>query len=275
LNLGGGGSGGASNAFTIMQPISGTAPTASSATDTLTFTSSDSSISVAGNSGTKTLDFTIPSTIPGARTFSGALTFSAGGTITLSGGTSTTFARSGPKAGIRLMDSDTYLTVPGIDFLAGAAGTTLVGEWDASQFIISTRMEFFADATYDIGQTYRPRNIRASGTITAANYMLMQGPIVTGVNYITSGSNTTLPANTHLVILDPASPTASQTITMPTTGNSVDGLVVVISVGAQGVTALTVNANTGQTIVGGGALGTVTATSIGWVYRSTVWHRYF
>lgn len=40
-----------------MQPISGTSPTATSSSDTLTFSSSDSSISIAGNSGTKTLDF--------------------------------------------------------------------------------------------------------------------------------------------------------------------------------------------------------------------------
>jgi hypothetical protein len=46
-----------SNSFTIMQPPLGTSPTASSATDTLTFASSDSSVTITGNSGTKTLDF--------------------------------------------------------------------------------------------------------------------------------------------------------------------------------------------------------------------------
>lgn len=54
LALTGGGSG---NSFTIMQPITGTSPTATSSADTLTFTSSDSSIQIIGNSGTKTLDF--------------------------------------------------------------------------------------------------------------------------------------------------------------------------------------------------------------------------
>jgi len=49
--------GGGSNSFTIMQPDAGTAPTAESATDTLTFTSSDASITITGNSTTDTLDF--------------------------------------------------------------------------------------------------------------------------------------------------------------------------------------------------------------------------
>lgn len=47
------------NAFGIMQPITGTSPTATTASDTLTFTSTDSSIGIAGNSGTNTLDVTL------------------------------------------------------------------------------------------------------------------------------------------------------------------------------------------------------------------------
>lgn len=54
----GSGSGGG-NSFTIMQPITGTSPTADSPNDTLNFTSSDSSIGIAGNSTTDTLDFTV------------------------------------------------------------------------------------------------------------------------------------------------------------------------------------------------------------------------
>lgn len=48
-----------SNAFTIFQPDSGTAPTADSGSDTLTMTSGDSSISVAGNSTTDTIDLEV------------------------------------------------------------------------------------------------------------------------------------------------------------------------------------------------------------------------
>lgn len=48
-----------SNAFTIFQPDSGTAPTADSGSDTLTMTSSDSSLSIAGNSTTDTLDLEV------------------------------------------------------------------------------------------------------------------------------------------------------------------------------------------------------------------------
>lgn len=58
FNVGSGG-GGASSAFTIIQPITGTSPTATGPNSTLTFTSSDSSLGIAGNSGTNTVDFTM------------------------------------------------------------------------------------------------------------------------------------------------------------------------------------------------------------------------
>lgn len=48
-----------SDSFTTMQPITGTSPVATSPNDTLTFISSDGSISIEGNSGTDTLDFTV------------------------------------------------------------------------------------------------------------------------------------------------------------------------------------------------------------------------
>lgn len=50
------GSGGG-NSFTIWQPDHGTSPTASSSTDTMDVTSSDSSITITGNSSTKSLNF--------------------------------------------------------------------------------------------------------------------------------------------------------------------------------------------------------------------------
>lgn len=45
--------------FGIVQPITGTSPTATVQNDTLTFTSSNGSVGIAGNSGTKTIDFTV------------------------------------------------------------------------------------------------------------------------------------------------------------------------------------------------------------------------
>lgn len=45
--------------FAIWQGTSGTAPTADSAADTVNLTSSDSSLGIAGNSGTDVLDFTV------------------------------------------------------------------------------------------------------------------------------------------------------------------------------------------------------------------------
>jgi hypothetical protein len=51
------GSGGSSNSFVIWQPPTGTSPTASSSSDTMTLTSSDGSLIITGNSTTDTLDF--------------------------------------------------------------------------------------------------------------------------------------------------------------------------------------------------------------------------
>jgi hypothetical protein len=67
-----------SNSFALMQPITGTTPTASSSTDTLTFTSSDSSISVIGNSTTKTLDFKRAGTDAGITQLTGDVTAGPG-----------------------------------------------------------------------------------------------------------------------------------------------------------------------------------------------------
>ena len=51
----------ASNSFVIIQTPSGTSPTATSPTDTLTFTSSDNSITITGNATTDTIDFKVAS----------------------------------------------------------------------------------------------------------------------------------------------------------------------------------------------------------------------
>lgn len=257
LNLGGG-SGGASSAFTIMQPITGTAPTASSSSDTLTFSSSDNNISIAGNSATKTLNFTL-----------------ANG-LTFSGGTSTTIARSG-KANIKITDSDSYLAVPGFEFYGGAAGATLLGVWDASQFALTGNLIFVANGTYDIGSGgFNPRNITCTGTITTSNYIKAIGPLWSaGIAYTTQATNFTIAGNVTYQIVDPGSTTASQTITMPASGGLADGFVLTLSIGANGITALTVNANTSQTLVGGGSLGSATATSFAWIWRSSnsTWYR--
>lgn len=69
-STGGSGGGGASVAFTTIQPDSGTSPTALTSTDTLTLHSSDASITITGNSATNTVNFT--ATGGGGSTFSDA-----------------------------------------------------------------------------------------------------------------------------------------------------------------------------------------------------------
>lgn len=51
----------ASSSFVIVQTPTGTYPTATSPTDVLSFTSSDSSVTITGNSGTDTIDFKVTS----------------------------------------------------------------------------------------------------------------------------------------------------------------------------------------------------------------------
>lgn len=51
---------GGGNSFGIVQTPAGTSPTASTQTDTLNLTASDSAITITGNSGTNTIDFTLP-----------------------------------------------------------------------------------------------------------------------------------------------------------------------------------------------------------------------
>lgn len=65
----GSGGGSSSNSFEIIQPDTGTAPTASSATDTLTLTSSD--LTVNGNAGTKTITFSLPNATVIAKVLTG------------------------------------------------------------------------------------------------------------------------------------------------------------------------------------------------------------
>ena len=76
---------GSSNSFETIAVPNGTSPVADSGTDTLTLTSSDSSVTISGNSGTDTVDFVLPSTIPGNKTFSGNISISSGSVLNLSG----------------------------------------------------------------------------------------------------------------------------------------------------------------------------------------------
>lgn len=76
------------NSFGIVQPDTGTSPTATSAADTLTLTSSNSSIGISGNSATKTIDLTLVGST-GITTLTGDVTAGPG-----SGGQVATIANS-------------------------------------------------------------------------------------------------------------------------------------------------------------------------------------
>lgn len=208
----------------------------------------------------------------GTKTFSSLPAFTGGGDLLMSGGSGVRLKRA--NSGISISDTDVYTASPGIDFYGGSM--TLLAELDANQFILSSPFNMYPSGTLDIGGTYLPRNISGTGVINAGSYLVSGiGPIFKGLQYTTSTSTQTLAANTHGIILDPASTTASQTVTLPTSGNSADGEVLKISCGANGVTALTIGAGSGTTVVGGASRACI-ATSFGFIYRgaNTTWYPY-
>lgn len=80
----------------------------------------------------------------------------------------------------------------------------------------------------------------------------------------------TFAAGTQTLILNPAATLATGTITMPAA--PVDGMVISFN-SSQEITALTINGNTGQSIIGGGSVTLLKNATLSYVYRlaSTSW----
>jgi hypothetical protein len=96
----------------------------------------------------------------------------------------------------------------------------------------------------------------------------------------TSGSTYTVPANTKWVTINPASTQASLTITMPPTATASDGQEVYFSFGGTltsgtVITALTISANSGQSLVQVAPTTGVVGPQIGYRFRktTTIWYR--
>lgn len=90
----------------------------------------------------------------------------------------------------------------------------------------------------------------------------------------TSSTTYTIAAGRSGFIADYGSLQASATVTMPTTANSFDGMEIFLAAGANGITALTHSANSGQTLLNG--LTSLTNGQYGrWVFQSatTTWYR--
>jgi hypothetical protein len=88
---------------------------------------------------------------------------------------------------------------------------------------------------------------------------------------LTTGFSYTFAAGVQVLLAVPAGTLATGTVTMPST--PADGMNITIT-STQEITALTVNANTGQSIVGGGAVSLAANGSRTFVYRlaNTTWY---
>lgn len=88
---------------------------------------------------------------------------------------------------------------------------------------------------------------------------------------LTTGFSYTFAAGTQVLLAVPAGTLATGTVTMPST--PADGMNITIT-STQQITALTVNANTGQSIVGGGVIGMDAGGSKTFIYRlaNTTWY---
>lgn len=130
--------GGASASFTIIQTPAGTYPTATGSSDVLTYTSSDSSVTITGNATTDTVDFKVSSSfsslyvLKSGSTMTGALTTPQ---INISGGTSPFFIKWNSLAGKYEISAsadatvwtttDTTISGNTWKFQNGGAGTSL------------------------------------------------------------------------------------------------------------------------------------------------------
>ena len=106
-----GGSGSGGNAFGIIQTPAGTSPTATSSTDTLNLTSSDSSVTITGNSGTKTVNFQV------------GLVSIANGGFGISGA-QTTLTASGNIAAMPVATNNIYYNAGSVTTIQGITAQT-------------------------------------------------------------------------------------------------------------------------------------------------------
>lgn len=88
---------------------------------------------------------------------------------------------------------------------------------------------------------------------------------------LTTGFSYTFAAGTQTLFMNPAGTLATGTVTMP--ASPADGMTITFS-SSQEVTALTVAANTGQSIVAGGAVTLAKNASLSYTYRlaNTTWY---
>lgn len=133
------GGAGSGFAFGIIQPPFGTSPTATTTTDTLNFTSTDGTVIITGNSGTKTINFSASGVLP-SQTGNNGKFLTTNGTAA-----SWSFTLSNP-------DAATTYTVGNSSGVAGVISYGTGGNYMA--FTETNQLRVYAYKTISVGKVY-------------------------------------------------------------------------------------------------------------------------
>lgn len=172
----------AANSFTIIQPDSGTSPTASSPTDTLTLHNADGKISIVGNSGTKTITFGLVFNYLTAVTASAPLVSSGGVTPNLSIPNSSTLVDGYLSATNFTIFSNKQPAGNYITALTGDVTATGPGSVAATLATVNANVGTFTNSTV---------TVNAKGLITAASSGTAPVTSVTASSPLASSGGTT------------------------------------------------------------------------------------
>lgn len=223
--------------FTIVQPDSGTAPTADSTADTLTLTSANNLLVISGDSTTDTITFT-PDTTPSFSTLAVTGDTTLTGDLAVNGGDLTTTAGT-----FNLIN-----TTATILNLGGVATTVTIGANASGATTIRTASTTVA-------------NLTATGTLTVNNSstltgnVTMTGDLTINGGDLTSGAGTFNLLNSGITILNIGG--AASTIGIGASGGTMT--VANTTLAAQAITAATTLAVTGNTTL----LGNLTVDDVG------------
>jgi len=232
-------------AFTIIQPDAGTSPTADSAADTLSLTSSDSSITITGNSTTDTIDFVLNAAGIGLSGLTDNAILRADG------------ASSIQDSGILVDDSDNLLMPTIAELRLRDSEIRIFSDADGQLFLEADSLIKLntTDGSVDIGNAGNTRlgaasnhvNIASGGVMTWVGTANM-GNMVAGRREVT-GTSTIATSDFYIAITDTGT---GYTLTLPALSGVAEGQIFVFKdeEGNSSSNNITIDADSAETIDG-------------------------